>query len=125
MEREPTESSSERSPALDKFLSPVLPEWGQKMGWPFKTGSQLCGWVEGKEVAVMAKEPQGHSQTRLYSIAPSVVISVWLTRLRPSIMTSIGTGYDLSASTYSPDGRIFQVGLFESPVFLDLTSSRT
>jgi len=25
------------------------------------------------------------------------------------IMTSIGTGYDLSASTYSPDGRIFQV----------------
>ncbi|TPX63117.1 hypothetical protein SpCBS45565_g06845 [Spizellomyces sp. 'palustris'] len=24
-------------------------------------------------------------------------------------MTSIGTGYDLSASTYSPDGRIFQV----------------
>ena len=24
------------------------------------------------------------------------------------IMTSIGTGYDLSASTYSPDGRIFQ-----------------
>lgn len=26
-------------------------------------------------------------------------------------MTSIGTGYDLSASTYSPDGRIFQVRL--------------
>jgi hypothetical protein len=26
-----------------------------------------------------------------------------------TIMTSIGTGYDLSASTYSPDGRIFQV----------------
>jgi len=25
------------------------------------------------------------------------------------VMTSIGTGYDLSASTYSPDGRIFQV----------------
>ena len=24
-------------------------------------------------------------------------------------MGSIGTGYDLSASTYSPDGRIFQV----------------
>ena len=24
-------------------------------------------------------------------------------------LTSIGTGYDLSASTYSPDGRIFQV----------------
>ncbi|KAJ1500203.1 hypothetical protein HMI55_003999 [Coelomomyces lativittatus] len=24
-------------------------------------------------------------------------------------MTSIGTGYDLSSSTYSPDGRIFQV----------------
>lgn len=24
-------------------------------------------------------------------------------------MSSIGTGYDLSASTYSPDGRIFQV----------------
>ncbi|KAI0265177.1 20S proteasome subunit [Gloeopeniophorella convolvens] len=24
-------------------------------------------------------------------------------------MTSIGTGYDLSASTYSPDGRIFQI----------------
>lgn len=28
------------------------------------------------------------------------------------IMTSIGTGYDLSASTYSPDGRIFQVSSF-------------
>ena len=27
-------------------------------------------------------------------------------------MTSIGTGYDLSASTYSPDGRIFQVSRF-------------
>jgi hypothetical protein len=26
-------------------------------------------------------------------------------------MTSIGTGYDLSASTYSPDGRIFQVNV--------------
>jgi 20S proteasome subunit alpha 7 len=24
-------------------------------------------------------------------------------------MTSIGTGYDLSSSTYSPDGRVFQV----------------
>lgn len=24
-------------------------------------------------------------------------------------MSSIGTGYDLSVSTYSPDGRIFQV----------------
>jgi 20S proteasome subunit alpha 7 len=24
-------------------------------------------------------------------------------------MSSIGTGYDLSASTYSPDGRIFQI----------------
>ncbi|CAG8727729.1 23588_t:CDS:2, partial [Racocetra persica] len=24
-------------------------------------------------------------------------------------MTSIGTGYDLSVSTYSPDGRVFQV----------------
>lgn len=31
-------------------------------------------------------------------------------------MTSIGTGYDLSASTYSPDGRIFQV-LFISMSF--------
>jgi hypothetical protein len=29
-------------------------------------------------------------------------------------MTSIGTGYDLSASTYSPDGRIFQVCIFVS-----------
>lgn len=28
---------------------------------------------------------------------------------RQFVMTSIGTGYDLSASTYSPDGRIFQV----------------
>jgi 20S proteasome subunit alpha 7 len=26
-------------------------------------------------------------------------------------MTSIGTGYDLSVQTYSPDGRIFQVNL--------------
>lgn len=24
-------------------------------------------------------------------------------------MSSIGTGYDLSVSTYSPDGRLFQV----------------
>jgi 20S proteasome subunit alpha 7 len=24
-------------------------------------------------------------------------------------MSSIGTGYDLSASTYSPDGRVFQI----------------
>jgi 20S proteasome subunit alpha 7 len=24
-------------------------------------------------------------------------------------MTAIGTGYDLSASTYSPDGRLFQI----------------
>ena len=24
-------------------------------------------------------------------------------------MASIGTGYDLSATTYSPDGRVFQV----------------
>uniref|UniRef100_F8WH02 Proteasome subunit alpha 3 n=1 Tax=Mus musculus TaxID=10090 RepID=F8WH02_MOUSE len=24
-------------------------------------------------------------------------------------MSSIGTGYDLSASTFSPDGRVFQV----------------
>lgn len=31
-------------------------------------------------------------------------------------MASQGTGYDLSASTYSPDGRIFQVSmlLFEA-----------
>lgn len=29
-------------------------------------------------------------------------------------MTSIGTGYDLSASTYSPDGRIFQVFLISN-----------
>lgn len=36
-------------------------------------------------------------------------------------MTSIGTGYDLSASTYSPDGRIFQVIAFaQSSVLLDL-----
>lgn len=31
-------------------------------------------------------------------------------------MTSIGTGYDLSASTYSPDGRIFQVNIVASTV---------
>jgi hypothetical protein len=29
-----------------------------------------------------------------------------------SNMTSIGTGYDLSASTYSPDGRIFQARFY-------------
>ena len=33
-------------------------------------------------------------------------------------MTSIGTGYDLSASTYSPDGRIFQVRHHLKPPFL-------
>lgn len=32
-------------------------------------------------------------------------------------MTSIGTGYDLSASTYSPDGRIFQVSPHKTLVF--------
>jgi hypothetical protein len=33
-------------------------------------------------------------------------------------MTSIGTGYDLSASTYSPDGRIFQVLFIAMPFLL-------
>ena len=28
---------------------------------------------------------------------------------KPKKMAGIGTGYDLSASTYSPDGRIFQI----------------
>lgn len=37
------------------------------------------------------------------SVTPSAYTSL------PPAMTSIGTGYDLSASTYSPDGRIFQV----------------
>ncbi|KAI7826384.1 20S proteasome subunit [Kickxella alabastrina] len=31
-------------------------------------------------------------------------------------MTSIGTGYDLSVSTYSPDGRVFQVEYAEKAV---------
>jgi 20S proteasome subunit alpha 7 len=31
-------------------------------------------------------------------------------------MTSIGTGYDLSSSTYSPDGRIFQVRALADPL---------
>ena len=35
-------------------------------------------------------------------------------------MTSIGTGYDLSASTYSPDGRIFQVYIVH-PLCLTIT----
>lgn len=37
-------------------------------------------------------------------------------------MTSIGTGYDLSASTYSPDGRIFQAGYELSQKFALLMS---
>lgn len=36
-------------------------------------------------------------------------------------MTSIGTGYDLSASTYSPDGRIFQVWLAPDALWRALT----
>ncbi len=42
---------------------------------------------------------------------PRCTDAFWLARPRspPPNMTSIGTGYDLSASTYSPDGRIFQV----------------
>ncbi|KAI6047306.1 proteasome subunit alpha type-3 [Pisolithus marmoratus] len=36
-------------------------------------------------------------------------------------MTSIGTGYDLSASTYSPDGRIFQVNPLSRSVAHALT----
>lgn len=39
---------------------------------------------------------------RAYEALPSGLLSL-------TTMTSIGTGYDLSASTYSPDGRIFQV----------------
>jgi len=31
-------------------------------------------------------------------------------------MSSIGTGYDLSVSTYSPDGRLFQVSLFHDHI---------
>lgn len=32
------------------------------------------------------------------------------------VQSSIGTGYDLSTSTYSPDGRIFQVRLLPPPL---------
>ena len=32
-------------------------------------------------------------------------------------MSSIGTGYDLSASQFSPDGRVFQVQYRRSPPF--------
>lgn len=53
MARELIESSSEES-----SLSRPLPEGGSKMGWPFRTDSQLCGWVEEEEVAVMAEELQ-------------------------------------------------------------------
>ena len=51
----------------------------------------------------------GNLQTRLFSIA--VILSPGLRVFNLLIMTSIGTGYDLSASTYSPDGRIFQVNV--------------
>ena len=56
LEREMIESSSEGSSLL-----PLLPEEGLKIGWPFRTDSQLCGWVEVEEVeevAVMTEEPQ-------------------------------------------------------------------
>jgi 20S proteasome alpha/beta subunit len=42
-------------------------------------------------------------------------------------MSFIGTGYDLSASTYSPDGRIFQVYnllSFSIPMLLILPQHR-
>lgn len=77
-ERELIESSSEGSSAFREFLSPQLPEEGSKMGWPFKTDSQLCGLAEEEEVAVMSKEPQrstcGRARvSKLESIAPSAL----------------------------------------------------
>ena len=40
-------------------------------------------------------------------------------------MTSIGTGYDLSASQFSPDGRVFQIGNYwpaQSPLIVNQIS---
>ena len=108
LERELIESSNEGSSAFHETLS-LLPEEGSKMGCPFKIDSQLCGLVE-EEVTVMGKEPQrsasGPGVDRIFHCDLSSGLRVFCDLL---IMTSIGTGYDLSASTYSPDGRIFQV----------------
>lgn len=109
------ESSSEVLSALEEFLSPLLPAEGSKMGWPFKTDSQLCGLVEEEEVAVMNKNHRGQLADALVLRVDHTLrcdLSSGLRVFDLSIMTSIGTGYDLSASTYSPDGRIFQVSTF-------------
>ena len=79
-ERELTESSSEGLSALREFSSAPLPGEGSRIGWPFKTDSQLSEWVEEEEVAVMAEEPQRSThglQARLcFGRSVLVVISV-------------------------------------------------
>ena len=42
-------------------------------------------------------------------LSPSNSIERSISSLLVPLQSSIGTGYDLSTSTYSPDGRIFQV----------------
>jgi hypothetical protein len=40
-----------------------------------------------------------------------ILFRLWCTRLptTAAAMSSIGTGYDLSVTTFSPDGRVFQI----------------
>ena len=105
LERELIESSSEVSSVFLGFSSSRLRAEESNMGWPFRADSHLRGWVEEEELAVMNREPRGRACLDHRDLSSGLRVFDLL------IMTSIGTGYDLSASTYSPDGRIFQVNI--------------
>ncbi|OSX80404.1 hypothetical protein BU14_0052s0020 [Porphyra umbilicalis] len=72
----------------------------------FKAAAQV-GCVLGHEfVGVVARMPALDGGASVATFCPSDIDEAPLLCI---IMTSIGTGYDLSTTTYSPDGRVFQI----------------
>jgi hypothetical protein len=104
-------------------LPPELWPFCEKLGREFVDNSGFCAWVSkmgcwlrieeeedalGWSITLCCASWERSGRTRSPRVHQTCLPFL------PTIMTSIGTGYDLSASTYSPDGRIFQV-YFISP----------
>lgn len=72
------------------------------MAWPRHGPSPAAGSAGSSEAALREGLDLQQALKALEAWKRSVACRV-------STMSSIGTGYDLSASTFSPDGRVFQV----------------